>query len=511
MLILQANQIKKQYGVRTVLDFDQLQIYAGDRVGIVGRNGAGKTTLLKILNGDIAPDSGYVVRKRAITTIHQLPPLQASLSGGENAKQQIRKASQHTDQVLFADEPTANLDDSGVEWVRRKLLAFPTVLLISHDRTLLNDVCNRIIEVRDGALYFYTGNYADYKQQINEEMARQEKARDQYRQKKTQLQAAIQAREQKQAKQRQKKRRETAKNSSEARLGGHKRAASLKKQQRIAHVLEARVERLEEVERVKELPTLSFDFGLTDPPGNKRVIVCDNLHFAYGQNTVFRGASFTVENGDKVALTGKNGAGKSSLLRLIYHGCDAIRTVPKFKPGFFYQSFENLVPEQTVLQNVLSTSIQTKGTAQGVLAGLLFRGDDVYKKVKVLSGGEKIRLSIAKLIVQDSNALFLDEPTNYLDIASMQAVEKVLREYPGTLLLVSHDQTFVDAVATTKLRIEDGKIAPVRQRVPANPAQKTLLEVRQMQLLEEMSTAPSEKKQKLEKEYADNVQLLQQL
>lgn len=501
MFILQANDIKKQYGSQTVLDFDSFQVYEGDKIGIVGANGAGKSTLLGILCGEIVPDGGHVSRLCEVALIRQLPQREGTLSGGENAKRQIQRETYREGTILFADEPTANLDAEGVQWVRGKLLAARTVLLISHDRDLLNDICNKIVEVRDGGLHAFTGSYDDYEQALEQQKARQQMEYERYRHQKTQLESAVQARESHVARQRQKKRREMATNSSEARLGGHKRAASMKKQQRIAKVLESRLDRLEAVERVREPAKITIDFSLTKPPGNKLVITGEHLRFAYGDNVIFSDASFSIKNGIKVAITGRNGAGKSTLLRLIHEGHDAIRTAPKLKPGFLYQSFENLDMQATVLDNVLATSIQDRATVRNILAGLLFRGDDVFKKTEVLSGGEKMRLSIAKLITGDNNALLLDEPTNYLDIRSLEAVERVLCEYPGTLLLVSHDRRFVDAVADEELCVENGKVVTVAAQSAPDPAQKTLLELRRVRLLGEISSAPPEKKTLLEAEY----------
>lgn len=509
MFILQATDIKKQYGVKTILDFDSFQVYEGDKIGIVGLNGAGKTTLLNILSGETPPDSGTVVRHCETAFIRQLPEREGTLSGGENAKRQIQKETYRNDQIVFADEPTANLDADGIEWVRAKLRSARTVLLISHDRDLLNSVCSKIVEVRDGKLYFYTGNYADYERMAAEAKERRQNEYEAYQRKKNQLEAAVQVKDSKVARQRQKKRREYANNLSEARLGGHKRKASMKKQEHQAKILEGRLERLEKVEKVRELPKISIDFSQTNPPGNKLVITCENLSFSYGDHVIFTGASFTVKNGTKVAVTGKNGCGKSTLLRLINEGCDSIRKAPKLKPGFLYQNFENLDPNLSILDNIMSTSIQDMATVRNMLAGLLFRRDEVYKKVEVLSGGEKMRLSLAKLITGDNNALLLDEPTNYLDIRSMEAVEQVLKDYPGTLLLVSHDRKFVDAIADEELLVDSGKITPVQaQRVVPSPAQRTLLELRRVRLLGEISSAPPEQKLVLEAEYARVVEEL---
>lgn len=508
MLILQANEIKKSYGTRTVLDVPSFQVYEGDKIGIVGLNGAGKTTLLNILSGELEPDSGHVTRHAEVAIIRQLPKREAGLSGGENAKRMIRQEIHSKETIVFADEPTANLDQDGMAWLRQKLMSADTVLLISHDRELLNAVCTRIVEVKDGTLTNYTGNYADYERKRQEEAERHHMEYERYRRTKEQLEQAVQLREQKVARQRQKKRADLSQNSSEARLGGHKRAASMKKQERIAKVLSKRIERLDRVEKARELPKLSIDFSITNPPGNKVVISCEGLFFSYGDKPVFQNAGFVVKNRAKLAITGKNGAGKSTLLQLIHTRDERLCLAPKLTTGYLYQSFENLDLNHTVLESALADSIQEKTVVRAVLAGLLFRGDDVWKKVSVLSGGEKTRLSLAKLILGNYNCLLLDEPTNYLDIRSIEAVEAVLRAYPGTVLLVSHDKRFRDAVADTELSVEDGKVVAVTGAKPVSSTQKTLLELRRVRLLAEIAEAPMERKPALEVEYAAVVEQL---
>lgn len=505
MFLLQATDIKKQYGIRTVLDFESMQVYSGDKIGIVGLNGAGKTTLMQILCGEMQPDSGLVTRHCEVAFIRQLPKQSGTLSGGENAKKHIQREISQNDAIVFADEPTANLDADGVDWVRSKLQAAQTVLLISHDRSLLDAVCTRIVEVKDGKLHFTTGNYSDFEREREKQRDRQEQQYEEYVKKRAQLEAAVDTRDSHVARQRQKKRKEYAKNSSEARLGGYKRAASMQKQQRIAKVIESRIERLEPVEQVRKTAKMALDFSLTSPPGNKIVIRCNNLHFAYGESTILDNVSFDINNGARIAITGKNGSGKSTLLNLIYNGENtAISCAPKLKIGFLHQKFENLDLNSSVLDNVLETSVQSQNVARGVLAGLLFRGDDVYKKAGVLSGGERMRLALAKLITQDNNALMLDEPTNYLDIYSLEAVEQVLQDYPGTLILVSHDSHFRQAVTTQELHIEKGHIINkqnITEKKTTASVDKTLLQLRQIQLVSEISSAPPERKTILEQQY----------
>lgn len=511
LLILQANDIKKQYGVRTVLDFESFQVYEGDKIGIVGANGAGKTTLLEILSGQMQPDEGTVSRSREVAYIRQFEETEITLSGGENVKKRIRRETGRQDTVIFADEPTANLDQDGIQWVRGKLEAAGTVLLISHDRKLLDGICSRIVEVKDGKLRFYTGNYTDYRKQQEQELRQLEQQYSEYVRKRNQLTAAVEVKEQKAARQKGQKKKDLKRNASEARLGGHKRGASIKKTEHDEKVLRARLDRLEleKVELPRKLQKFRMDFSLTNPPANKIVLSAEELSFAYDKKKIFDRASFEIAGGKKIAITGKNGAGKTTLLRMIYGNDPQITAAPKLRLGYLHQGFENLDGGKTVLENVMRDSVQGKAAVYSILAGLLFSGGDFEKKASVLSGGEKIRLSLAMLIASSCNALLLDEPTNYLDIRSVEAVSSMIQEYPGTVLVVSHDSRFLEETTEQALIIEGGKIQVQQEKAAPQPVQsKMLLEIRRTRLVAEISSAPPEQKLLLEAEYNQVVEAL---
>ncbi|MCL2056835.1 MAG: ATP-binding cassette domain-containing protein [Oscillospiraceae bacterium] len=457
-LILQAVGIKKQYGARTVLAFEKLQVYEGDKIGVVGLNGAGKSTLMGILSGDIAPDEGTVVRNCNVGYIRQFDETDPTLSGGGNTKRRIAQETAVEDSILFADEPTANLDQDGVDWVRAKLTEAKTVLLISHNRDLLDDICTAVIEIKDSGLIFYTGNYSDYEAASKLKAQQLAQKHAEIVRKKEQLLDAVRTKERKVARQRQKKKAQQKKNPSEARLGGAKRAASMKQQEKEAKVLKARIEKLGEVQGPRRQPKFRMDFSLTDPPKNKTVISGEDISFAYGKKVIFDGAALAVPGGAKIALTGRNGSGKTTLLRMIHARDPQLTIAPKLRMGYLFQGLENLDGDKTVLENCLAVSVQDRASAYSILAGLLFTGDDFEKKASVLSGGERIRLSLAMLIASDCNGLMLDEPTNYLDIRSIEAVRDMIKEYPGTVIVVSHDSRFLRETVTSVLRVDGGKI-----------------------------------------------------
>jgi macrolide transport system ATP-binding/permease protein len=475
MLILEAGNIKKYYSHRLIIEFDELKVYSGDKIGIVGQNGSGKTTLMNILSNEIEPDEGFVRQYCDIAYIRQfsdemieadrkiLSELNLSqklnqkvFSGGERTRIKIANAFSNENLLLFADEPTANLDYKGIELLKQKLYEMDSFLLISHDRNLLDCLCNKILEVRDGKIKLYNGNYSSYKEQNELELRSAEQEFEKYISEKTKLEEAVRDR---QRKSRSMKKAPRRMGNSEARL--HTREAN-EKQEKVNNAvnsLKTRLQKLEVKEKTKELPQIKLDFSLTNPPENKIVISAEKLNFSYGKKKIFDNVNFNIYNGSKTALWGENGTGKTTLLNLINSkSSENIYIVPKARIGYFHQSFENLEENKSVLENVMKDSVQTQTVARTILARLLISGDDVYKNVGVLSGGERIKVSFAKLFVSDANVLLLDEPTNYLDMMSIEALENVLSNYEGTVLFVSHDSAFVNAVADRLLTIEDKAI-----------------------------------------------------
>ena len=242
----------------------------------------------------------------------------------------------------------------------------------------------------------------------------------------------------------------------------HRSAASKAQMlERSARNIQQRMDHMEVKEKPREIPVIRPDFRLTDPPQNRIILEAESLFFAYPNGkTVFDDTPFRLLRGSRTAVLGPNGAGKTTLFRLIREG-DLIRSVPKARLGFFHQDLSGLREDDTVLENVMRDSVQKEGVVRSVLAQLLFSARDIRKPVRVLSGGEKIRLCFARLFTSPANVLILDEPTNYLDIPSVEALERLFREYEGTMLFASHDEAFVDAVATDRLVIRDRKIVPV--------------------------------------------------
>ena len=526
-ILLSANHIVQYFGERKILEFEKLNVYEGDHIGIVGGNGVGKTTLLNILSGELIPDEGSVIREVPVSYFKQFRDRaeqvdlqkcrklgltgklsREHLSGGEMTR--LGLAAMNKDSLLtFADEPTANLDADGVELCCQMLEQCSTLLLISHDRAVLNRLCTRIVEVRDGCLYFYTGNFAAYHEQREQAFKRQEFEYQQYRSEKSRLEKA--ARQRSQASKSVRKA-PSRMGDSEARL--HKREAGekMEKLDNARKAILSRLEQLEVKEKPREMAQVRIDFSLTDPPANREIVMGDHITFSYGKKLIFENASFSLPKGSKTALIGPNGAGKTTLMELIWSGATGIRLVPKAKIGYFKQNLDTLDLSKTVLENVMETSVQSEKTMRGILARLLIRREDVFKKVSVLSGGERVKLAFAKLFGSPANLLLLDEPTNFLDMPAIEALQQMVEDYEGTVLFVSHDRTFLEECATRILRIEDRKLISFdgnlteweKKQIESKSEKKMdklLLELRLADVISRLSTPNCQNKEELEKEF----------
>lgn len=478
-LLIEAENIEVTYGEQTVLNFERFYLYEGEKVGLVGINGAGKTTLLKVLSGSIEPTKGKVSQYCMPFYFEQFGDglsfedadyseagklgvsdqlWQENVSGGENTRIRLSQLFSSQRAVAFLDEPTSNLDSAGVELLKKRLNEIETLVLISHDRALLNAVCDRIVEVSFGELNFFDGNYDDYLEQKALLKKSQYAEYENYQAEKKRLQGVYL---QKKAKAKSVVKKPKNLTFSEAKAialcGNRKPEDKARSLEKSAENVLKRIEHMEVKEKPKEEPVARPDFRLTNPPKNPIVIRGEHLTFGYGDKLIFDDADFIIKNGAKVALVGDNGAGKTTLIELINRR-EGVYVVPGAKIGYARQDMSQIDMDKTVLENVRDVSIQKESIARIILARLLLTEKDIRKKASDLSGGERMKLSFAMLFVSDVNFLILDEPTNYLDIPSIEALEKLLMEYEGTLIFVSHDKTFVEHVATEKLLIQDGKI-----------------------------------------------------
>lgn len=509
--MLTLSTISKSYGERSLFAEASLQVNAGDRIGLVGPNGAGKSTLFRLILGEEQPDSGTISFQRG-SVVGFLPQESAPVGdetvlelavsiapGFLEAWRLIRNAAanEHSDAVdearrefdaldghrvvararqilsglsfreadhdrpartlsggwvmrahlarllvqepdlLLLDEPTNHLDLEALLWFQEHLKAYRGgILVISHDREFLNQLVDSVIEIRQSRLFRYRGNY--------EAFLEQRKATEE------QLMAAYKNQQREIARLQEFVDRFRAKNTKAA------QAQSKMKQ----------IERMEKIEApVDSAARLSFRFPQPQRSG-QRVIRLEGVHHAYGEKVVYQGLDFEVERGQRIVLVGPNGAGKSTLLKLLAGVLEVQQGSRNLgynaKTGYFSQYRSEVLHEDlTVLEEALDTpQAVTEESVRNVLGSFLFRGDDVFKPVRVLSGGEKSRLALVKLLLDPPNLLLLDEPTTHLDIPSTEALLDALRQYQGTIIFISHDVFFIRNLANHVVHVREGRLTP---------------------------------------------------
>ena len=493
--MLTIADVSKSYGTRTLFEDVSLFIARTDRYGLVGPNGAGKTTLFNLILGEEAPDDGTIEWERgadfgflpqesapvADETIIQIATsgkklvpetdddydidwtleprakkilaglgfregdsdkLAKTFSGGWVMRAHLARLLVAEPALLLLDEPTNHLDLEALLWFQDYLTRYPGgLVVISHDRAFLNALCTGILEMRGGTLNRYTGNYDDY---MNEKEARKLQQASAFKNQQREI-AHLQR--------------------FVDRFGAKASMASRAKSK------EKQIERLEAVavdEPEDDLKRIHFKFP-KPPRSGLKVVDLEHVQQAYGDHVVYRDLNFTAERGQRIVLVGPNGAGKSTLLKILAGVIPiqggTLELGSNVVPGYFAQNrLDNLHASATVFENVMELRTNenqlTEQQARAILGAFLFRKDDVHKKVSVLSGGEKSRLALARLLVKPPNLLLMDEPTTHLDIASIDALVNALKTFDGTFIFISHDVYFIRALAQNVLHVHSGRLTP---------------------------------------------------
>ena len=517
MIDIQVKNLTKFFVIgENLLEDLSFQIQEGERVAILGRNGCGKTTLFKILTGEMDYDGGevFVNPHKRMGLISQIPNFPAhflvedvlrsaygnlisakrkmeelekqmsqgatdaqlqeydrlsaafqsgggydmdvdtdkvcnglgisqeqrqqpfeSLSGGEKTRVNLARLLLEKTDILLLDEPTNHLDLRSVEWLETYIDGFKgTVLAISHDRYFLDRIAQRVIEITDGHAEFYSGNYSFY---IEEKQARFDLQMKQYEQEQAKLKQL---------------------GFTVERMKGW--GINNRTLYRRAMSIQHRMERIRKTEKPKTEKTMKATFGEKDFSGDV-VFQTKNMAKSFGERTLFSDVNLRVEGGERIALLGDNGTGKSTFIKCLLgeEACTGkIQFGPTVKWGYLPQIIHFSHPERSLYDTMLFEKNCTPQTARDRLGAFLFQGEDVFKTVGNLSGGEQSRLRLCMLMDEKINLLILDEPTNHLDIASREWVEAAIEEFEGVLLFVSHDRYFIEKFAERIWVLEDGTI-----------------------------------------------------
>ncbi len=445
-MILNVSNLNKTFVGKPVLKEVSFHIEDKEKAAIVGINGSGKTTLIKCLLGEEEPDDsetiiafakgkkmGYLAQQHADieTGLDDFD----TLSGGQKTRKRLEEILQDKPDLLILDEPTNHLDIDSIQWLEKVLKRYDgAVLLVSHDRYFLDHVVTKIIDLDNGRARMYRGNYSEYAE-------KKKMIRD------AELKAYLNQQEELKHQQ-----------AVIDKLKQFNREKSIKRAESREKML-AKVERLEKPEELDNEMRLALTPSIQS--GND-VLSVKGLSKAFGEKHLFTDVSFEIKRGEHMAIIGANGTGKTTLLKILNNleSADAgeFRLGTNVEIGYYDQEHAVLHMEKTIFDEIQDDYPKLSDTkVRNVLAAFLFRGDDVYKRIGDLSGGEQGRVSLAKLMLSNANFLVLDEPTNHLDIQGREVLEDAIKNYDGTVLYVSHDRYFINKTATRILELFENR------------------------------------------------------
>ncbi|KGG79420.1 hypothetical protein Y919_12170 [Caloranaerobacter azorensis H53214] len=541
-MLLDVNNISKSINDKEILKNISFKLYKKDKVGIVGRNGVGKTTLLRIITSELEADSGSVKFYGSFGYLPQnlfinnhmyvyelinetdkygdfiillnkfgLKGVEKqkidSLSGGEKTKLYLIKLLLKKPDILILDEPTNHIDNQTKEWLEDFINNFDgAVLMVTHDRYFLDKTVTKIFELENKSIKEYSGGYTFYARQKQIELDRARREYDKYIKEKRKLEKAAR---------KHMERANKYNNMSKNDFQRHKAA-------KIAKRAKAIISRLENMDEKKK-PIVSKNINIklesnSDKIGNI-LIRAEGLSKSYGR-ILFENVSFNIYRNSRIGLVGENGVGKSTLLKGIIGKVQLegnIYIAPSVKIGYFSQELEDLNLDLTILEELKSIN-NDENYVRTLLGSMLFRRDDVYKKISNLSYGERVRVAVLKLILEENNLLILDEITNFLDIPTKEVIEDALLDYKGAILFVSHDRYFINKIAEEIWELSNSGITQylggysyyLDKKLKTSFNEKVSIKEEILRLEMELShisfklmNCSDEEKERLEKEYFD--------
>jgi len=489
MTLIKATDLYVEYMGRDLLDIELLELHAYDRIGLVGGNGAGKSTLLKVLLGVMLPTQGKIVREGAFAYIPQLEAAadqavaayedfatmgrlgvdrlrSESMSGGEETRLKIAQALSGDVHGIVADEPTSHLDREGIDFLVHRLQQYAGALLIvSHDRFFLDQVVDKIWELKDGSIAEYWGGYSDYLAQKEEERSSQAAQYKQFLAERERLEQAIEEKRSQARKLDQKSKGAGRANRTDSggRLGHQKSQGSKqKKLHNAARNLERRMESLGDIAAPEAIRSVKFRMSPALELHNPYPIAGCEIRKRFGDRVVLDNVSFQFPLGGKIAITGANGSGKTTLFNLILGREEGISLSPKAAIGYFRQTGYRFDRSRSVMAYMQEHCDYPVSDIRAVLAAMGFTQQDVRKELAVLSGGEIVKLQLAALLLGRYNILLMDEPSNFLDIAALEALETMMRGYAGTIVFITHDARLIANVADQVYELKEGTL--IRQQ-----------------------------------------------
>ena len=434
-MILNVSMLSKAYVGKTVLKDVSFHLEDKEKAAIVGVNGSGKTTLLRCILGIEEADEGSIAfskEKKMDYLAQQHADIETenedydTLSGGQKTRKRLEEILQEKPDLLILDEPTNHLDIGSIQWLEKVLKRYDgAVLLVSHDRYFLDRIVTKVIDLERGKVRMYQGNYSAYAEKKRQLREAEWKAFQNQQAEIKHQEAVIE------------------------KLKQFNREKSIKRAESREKML-GKVERLEKPEELEN--EMKLLFSPRESSGND-VLMAKELGKSYDGKRLFSHGTFSLQKGEHVALIGDNGTGKTTLLKILNGLVQAdegeFRLGSKVKIAYYDQEHAVLNMEKTLFDEIQDSYPDMNNTkVRNVLAAFLFTGDDVYKRIQDLSGGEQGRVSLAKLMLSDANFLILDEPTNHLDIQGKEVLEEAIRNYEGTVLYVSHDRYFINKTAT---------------------------------------------------------------